>query len=384
MPKDKYYGISRLIARSVIGEATEEETAELRHWRSLSPRNERLYEELLDMNRRTAARDLYFSFDGKTSVGEIIGRNNERIRRKRILRISRYAAVVCVIAAAWVAANYFKADTAGRQTVSNVQLVLPDGTSIDLNSEKGEIGPDDAARIAVNREGVLLYDESRSGAGGHTVYNELIVGRAGEYQVRLPDGTHVWLNSGSRLRYPVAFGGHARKVELEGEAYFDVVRDESAPFVVDAGAYEVTVLGTQFNVSNYKDDPGSRTVLVEGAVAVREPVTGEELLLRPGQSFVMNASDGTFRVEDVDVRRYVAWKDGRFRFYEERLDVIMNVVSRCYDVEVVYDDDELKDVRMTLFTDRYQAVDPLIDVFNEHGKINIRRDGDILYIKKGR
>lgn len=389
---EQYERIARLIAGSVAGELSEEDRAELDRWRSASPENARLYAGLLDDARRAKAYELYLSFDSRVTFADVMARSRKQARRKTFLRMSRYAAALCIFAVAG-AAVYLQLRPQCPAAVENtVWLVLPDGRTLDLGSveEVADIGlpsgavVDGHGALTYRAETMLMAEENFPVAEEEMIYHELVVGRQKEYRVTLPDGTRVQLNSDSRLRYPAGLRGEQRKVALAGEAFFLVARSEDTPFVVDAGLYEITVLGTEFNVSNYSDDPKSRTVLVSGEVSIRHLETGEEFRLHPDQSFVMETSGHAPHVEDVDASRYTAWKEGQFRYYEERLEVIMNMIGRCYDIEVEYKEESLKDLQISLFADRYASIDPLLQIFNEHGRINVRINKNRLHISRGR
>jgi ferric-dicitrate binding protein FerR (iron transport regulator) len=152
--------------------------------------------------------------------------------------------------------------------------------------------------------------------------------------VILPDGSRVWLNAASTLRFPTAFTGNEREVALTGEAYFEVAKDNSRPFRVMAGNMQVNVLGTQFNINAYPEESAIRTSLLEGSVRITNGnVSG---LLKPGQQAVLDREEGNIKIKDVDMSGIVAWKNGLFQFEGADIITIMREISRWYDVEVVY------------------------------------------------
>ena len=223
------------------------------------------------------------------------------------------------------------------------KLVLGSGCEVLLDTVKGE-------RLVV-AEGVMARREGRglayeAGTGGNTEmeWNELVVPRGGEYDVVLEDGTRVWLNADSRLRYPVVFGSGERRVWLEGEGYFDVARDSMRPFVVEAGEQQVRVLGTAFDVSAYEGERLHYTVLERGRVAVENRRTGEERVLRPGQQVMQDVETGRVTVREVEVGRLVAWREGMFVFDGLTLEQIMGTLGRWYNVEVFYANEKAKEL----------------------------------------
>ncbi|TDW97050.1 FecR domain-containing protein [Dinghuibacter silviterrae] len=215
-------------------------------------------------------------------------------------------------------------------------LTLANGRVIDLGeAQEGLLDRQPEAKVVKQGEGVVAYQKDSSMAGDGTAYNTLATPRAGQYRVTLSDGTRVWLNAASSLRYPAAFHGRERVVELTGEAYFEVAPHSSMPFKVtarrtpDAAPVEVDVLGTHFDIMAYTDEPHIETTLLEGSVRVRSG--DRSVLLRPGQQ----ALEAGF-AQKVDTDEVVAWKNGLFKFNEATLAQVMRQVSRWYDVDVVY------------------------------------------------
>ena len=193
---------------------------------------------------------------------------------------------------------------------------------------------------------------------GETLFNTLRTSKGGEYTVELSDGTVVYLNAVSELRYPVEFGDDERVVCFSGEGYFDVAKDAKRPFRVVVGGMSVVVRGTEFNVNTFKE-AGVQTVLVEGAVGVR--VNGkEEVRLKPSQLAEYNAESGLVSVREVDAHEYVAWKDGFFVFDDESLEEIMGTLSRWYDVEVFYVNEGAKELHFTGHLKRYDDIDVIL------------------------
>lgn len=213
-------------------------------------------------------------------------------------------------------------------------LTLGNGNMIVLDSaNNGVLANLNHVRIVKSKSGELVYDTSASAPGSEKLsYNMINVPRGGQYQVVLPDGTHVWLNSASTLRYPTRFEGADRQVQLTGEAYFEVAKDKTHPFRVSVNDAVVQVLGTHFNIMGYKDEGVTRTTLLEGAVKVLKG--SEQQTIRPGQQAIVREG---IRVAEVDVDEAVEWKNGNFNFSHEKLDVIMRKISRWYDVEVDYE-----------------------------------------------
>jgi hypothetical protein len=389
------FRVAEWIAASLAGELTEEEERGLAEWKDRSDKNRRLYERVLDEENRRLKKEQFDSFS-KESGWE--GYRRKQRRERRVgggwIRFARYAAVLliplCVALYLWLERT---GDKAGLPVmVSHViepggakaSLTLSTGDVVDLAAISGAIRVDEGMVIQ-NRGSLLSYRDSADVTGTDSVvYNEVSVPKGGEYQLMLSDGTLVYLNSMTRIRYPVKFSGDTRDVELEGEAYFEVVRNEKKPFIVRTACYNVTVLGTQFNITAYGDEELTSTTLVQGAVAISgKGVTGAKRL-RVDERFVLDKATGKERVEKVDVSYYTAWKDGKFRFRDVRLEEIMRVVERWYDVTVEYDGDEVKDFRFGFNMSRHETIEPLLRIFELNGKVKIDRIGKVLKVKRGR
>lgn len=214
-------------------------------------------------------------------------------------------------------------------------LTLADGRTIVLSDSLGGVlAQETGVKITKMEDGSILYEaDSEAAAGGETKYNTFSTPKGHTYQLLLPDGTKVWLNTASSIRYPVAFTKHERTVSLTGEAYFEVARDASKPFKVMAGGSTVQVLGTQFNVSAYEDEHAVTTTLLEGAVNVSR--NGNAVTLKPGQQAVVDGQTGEISQLQADIRLAVAWKNGYFRFDNESIDHIISKISRWYDIQEV-------------------------------------------------
>ena len=192
----------------------------------------------------------------------------------------------------------------------------------------------------------------------------MITPRGGEYSVVLADGTQVWLNAESELRYPEQFAGEERRVYLRGEAYFDVAKREGQRFVVALGGTEVTVLGTEFNVKGYEDG-GMATTLVEGSVAVRRGE--EECRLKPGEQAVVG-EDG-IAVAEVDTDLYTAWKDGYFIYRRAALDDIMQELARWYDFTYFYQNSGVADLNLTAKLRKFDQVEDVFEILEMTGQV---------------
>ena len=204
---------------------------------------------------------------------------------------------------------------------------------------------------------VAYRDSVTAEETGDVVYNKLVVNRGGEYRIVLADGSEVWVNSESELVYPVRFAGEKRVVRLKGEAYFKVQADADHPFVVEANGVEVAAVGTEFNVNSRKEKV-VESVLVKGRVEVENGT--RQVMLTPNQLVVCDVETSGIVVKEVDVRKYIDWKNGDFVFSDDRLEDVMNKLALWYDCDVVYADAELKEIRLSGDMKRYGEVEEFL------------------------
>ncbi|MBS0026701.1 FecR family protein [Chitinophaga sp. 22321] len=217
---------------------------------------------------------------------------------------------------------------------NKAMLTLADGNVITLDSTlKGKLAQQGNVNLQAS-PGLLKYDQGHVPANSGVAYNVLRTPKGGQYRLELPDGSKVWLNAASSLKFPTAFTGKERRVELSGEAYFEVAKNVGQPFYVSVNKANIAVLGTSFNVMAYADEADIRTTLLEGAVKVSQENTSS--LLKPGEQSLL-APDGKIKViEKADIDLAVAWKNGLTSFKSADIKTIMRQVERWYDVEVVY------------------------------------------------
>ena len=257
--------------------------------------------------------------------------------------------------------------TLTRSDGSKVEL----GTGIEVGKLDGE-----AQSFILNKPGKLIYKSRQYNLpSSETIYNQINTPKGGQYKLVLSDGTQVWLNAASSLRFPIRFDGQEREVELSGEAYFEVSKMH-IPFIVRTRSQEIKVLGTHFDVNCYDDETSTKTTLLEGSVQVRvlqpeKKTQISEAMLRPGQQSVLDSESLTVR--PVDVQEEVAWKNGSISFVNADIQSIMRQVSRWYNVDVVYSGE----IPMRLFTgsiSRNAKLSELLTIF-KLSKINFSIKG---------
>ncbi len=222
-------------------------------------------------------------------------------------------------------------------------LTLADGSTIVLDSmANGAVSTQGNAKIIKAANSQLVYNNMLVATDhNELLYNTVTTPRGGQYQVVLSDGTKVWLNAVSSLRFSTGFTGKQRVVELTGEGYFEVTKNASRPFIVKTSNLSVEVLGTHFNVSAYKDEENSKTTLLEGSIRITSGSSSN--LLQPGQQVSVNNSTNEMKlVKQANTEEAVAWKEGYFQFSGADLPVIMRQIARWYDVDVVYEGESRK------------------------------------------
>lgn len=215
-------------------------------------------------------------------------------------------------------------------------LTLADGTRVVLDTAGNGALTKQGSVTVIKLDGQLAYNSDEN-AGNEVLYNTITTPKGGQYQLVLADGTKVWLNAASSLRYPTSFTGPERRVEITGEAYFEVAKNKARPFKVDVeGKGEVEVLGTHFNINAYSDEPAISTTLLEGSIRFTELENKKATLIAPGQQVLLSAEGQMKLNKHADLESVVAWKDGSFHFSSQDIVSIMRQISRWYDVEVVY------------------------------------------------
>ncbi len=259
-------------------------------------------------------------------------------------------------------------------------LTLDDGTQIDLAKErKFELTEKGGVRI-LKDSFLLNYSSARSVPSAEVKYNRISVPRGGEYTLVLSDGSRVYLNAMSSLRYPVNFSGKERCVELSGEAYFEVTKSEK-PFIVKTADMAVEVLGTAFNVCSYPDQAVVGTTLVRGSVRVCAE-GNKARILQPSQQANFDKKSKKINVQTVDVSVYTAWKNGSFCFKDGSLEDMMTSLARWYDIHVVYKDEEVKKLKFGCSLNRYGEITPILNLLKETGKVNVEVNENTIVFSK--
>ncbi|HQT23109.1 MAG: hypothetical protein B7X86_00005 [Sphingobacteriales bacterium 17-39-43] len=268
-------------------------------------------------------------------------------------------------------------------------LTLADGSKISLDdAANGLLASQGNIAITKTENGQIVYENNNIDRtkfmANRSVTNTIQTPKGGKYQVRLPDGSKVWLNSASTLSYPTTFAGNERKVQLKGEAYFEISPNKNIPFRVQSGNQIVEVLGTHFNINSYDDEDYVKTTLLEGSVKVilnsKPNVVSNTRLLKPGEQSLTKSSRSDIRIENADTEKAVAWKNGYFKFRNTPIREIMREIERWYDVELVYEGKIPKD-EFTGFISNDVKISAVLKIMEESGGVKFTVKGKKLKVK---
>ena len=386
--------IARLIRHSLTGELSERERVELEAWLRDSEEHQVLFEKIKKEIRISSESSLFRSLNDEVAWQKFKTTARERKRRVYVRRILTYAAVI-VLPLAVVAGFLFlnrEKDTlsiASERVVKitpggpRVVLITADQTVHELNGVQGQREIEVEKGVVIKQGGANLEYDSLVASVQEVALamNTLRVPRGGEFRLKLSDGTNVYLNSASELKYPVRFDEKERKVYLSGEAYFEVTKDSNRPFYVITEEVQVRVYGTEFNVNTHQ--PGKvHTVLVDGKVGIKKRGMTGEITMKPGELASFDRNAGTFEVKEVDVRQYVVWKDGYFTFENESLEQILNTLSLWYDVDVFFQSESAKQLVFTGYMKRYNDISKILNAITDVVGVNFTINGKTIIVSK--
>lgn len=364
---------------------TEDDMRRLDEWVAESNENEELFRRCLNL-----LTDIKLSQKAASTrdMKNLLKRESSFTPRPKRMRRIWYAAAVAVIAGA----GFFFIDRfADREKEiiavvdENVTLWLPDGTAVEMDraSEDGVIADEGDVSI-VRRDGRLVHE--KHGAGSATAelrWATVDIPRGTVFDMALEDGTRVWLNADSRLRFPVAFADGERRVILDGEAYFEVAPDAAKPFLVESRGQVTEVVGTTFNVSAYADNGRVATTLVTGSVRVCSVNSGVCVPLVPGQQAVFDPETGDFRTGKADIMKATAWRNKIFVF-EGTLENAMAQLARWYDMEYFFVDEAARAIPLQGSMPVQSDVEQILSLWESAGKVRFEIDGKKVnvYIKR--
>ena len=351
--------IQQLLLRRLQGLATAEEDHRIEAWAAETPENravlERLETEALLKEDLGTLIDLVDSPGGEARLMRMRTHIQRAITKQSVRKLRRWLPYVAAVVLAFAVGILIYQVGSRQSAVGNLAaadiapggnratLKLADGQTIDLSAEQSGIIVaangilyNNGDSLVGNWQGAVGKESSTGTEKGSlaTDYYVLSTPKGGTYQITLPDGSKVWLNAASTLKYPSRFSADERLVEVSGEAYFSVVRDESKPFKVASNGQQIEVLGTEFNISAYGDEAEIKTTLVEGAVEIVNLQSNIVNKLKPGEQSIIR--EAATDIRKVDIECHTAWKNGYFYFKHTPFEEVMRQLSRWYDVEVVY------------------------------------------------
>jgi len=396
---DKYFKIARIISKSLVEDLTSKERVLLDDWLNNSPGNKKLYEEFNNEDLRESALNQILRFNDNRKKKQMSWQKDKTL----VLRHSfvKIAAVAAIFLLAILSGIYlYEYQNVSPSTISSNEISVSPGKSgavLTLSTGKKLVLDelltdsiqlsDNISNTVVISNKQLTYGQSILPSGlasgedkTDVIYNTLEVPGRAEYQVILSDGTKVTLNANSSLKYPVCFEKHQRRVELSGEAFFEVAHNASQPFiVVDIYGNQIEVKGTSFNVKAYPDETTANVALVEGSV-VFHTKTNAEIDLAPGYGVSFYSTDSTFSRRPVDIEEITSWKTGRFIFDNKDLDYIFSNISRWYGIKLILGDEVVKQLHFSINIPKYENLSVLTDIIESTESVRFEQNGDKLIV----
>lgn len=385
-----------IIHRKIKGRISASEEELLEDWLKADPEHQKYYDEAVIFYTKDIS-DLDLDSIPSTTI-PFLRKLNRKSRSVRFRKAMQYAAAiilpVTIVLGIWF---YHTGSTERPEHATNMassviepvgnkaRLITSTGLSVVLETDRAAIIEDaSGAKISNDSLGGLKYQNESSIKSEQEVYNTLITPKGGEYKLELADGTKVWLNCDSELKYPVAFTGKTRKVVLTGEAFFEVAKNGKL-FIVETEDLTMEVLGTRFNVSAYKNEGIVQTTLVNGSLSVGAKNLGSvhpSILLVPGKQANFNKEKSILDSREVDVNLYTSWIDGYFRFEGQPLESVMRNISRWYNIEVKFESQKLKDKRLTGKLDRFDDFTVIASMIEKISGTKIKIENNIVTISE--
>ena len=384
---NKHFRIAEIMAAFFTGSQTEQDERDFEEWTKESDRHRAFVDRLLNPEEYEENRRALDKFQ----VEEAWSKMDKKIGDTKVRKLPswkwgvRYAAVVLVLLSAGV--YYWWNSEEVREEVpvlyqiaagtTGARLTLGDGSVVDVLKDRAvELKEVDGTKIVT--DSISIDYSTQETVDTAEVMNTVQTLTGMEYMLTLSDGTRVFLNAETKLKFPTKFRKEERVVVLEGEAYFEVRKDATHPFIVKANDVDVKVLGTSFNLRSYSDENSIATTLVSGKVAVYAGENSEEIV--PGEQAVYMKETGKMEVKPIDVTLYTAWHTGKFIFKNETLDEMLSYLSRWYGFKYRFVDEGAKKLQIGARLDRYNDMNPIIEMLKKTGLVNITQVDNMLYI----
>ncbi len=395
------FRIAELIAREQMGDITPEEKKEVEDWLSEDERHNAIYLQLKeseDIFKSLTSLDAVDTNNSFKNTWDKIRQIEHKNRRTFTLpRIIKYAAAVIILVAGSLTIYYTVQSISQRNNhkLSEIKPGTQKAILITADNQQIELGKRGVKQLFRNRK-MSIIDTAQTltyeivndieVVSPEIEYNEVIVPRGGEYTLVLADGSRIKLNADSRLRYPVTFSTDTREVELQGEAFFEVRKSDRKPFLVHTNGMAIQVYGTAFNVSSYNNDNITQTTLVSGSVGIQltSDQSASEIKLKPGEQANFNKLTHKIEKHEVDIELYTAWVDGIFMFENEPIENILKKLSRWYDFEVRFENEDLKKRSFTGDLRRYDNISTILEMISIASDLEFKIEGKTVIISKSK
>jgi ferric-dicitrate binding protein FerR (iron transport regulator) len=381
--------MTTLVTRYLLGTISKEEEEELRQWLDASFENREFFGKICSSAGFEAYYNEFKQIDSAAAYRQFLIKTRKPTVFQRLKPLYKYAAAILLMVIVAASAWYFAGTE--RNGISAIKpggtyatLILDDGSQIALVTDSLRQIQVGNSSFATNTEEGIDYSRQDAAVSSEIKYNTLVAPRGGEYRLTLADGTKIHLNSASELRYPVNFKPAApREVFLKGEAYFEVAKDLLQAFYVNVGDISVKQYGTQFNINAYPENP-IQVVLVEGSIGILTDNPSSETQINILQLAEYNTENKSLTVKTVDIAPFIAWNKGIFTFEDKKLGDIMNTLSLWYDMDVVFEREDLKNIRFTGSVERSVPVENIFDAIQFSTEVSIAVKGNKVFINKSR
>ncbi len=377
--------ISRLIYKQITGSITEEEIQELQKWRRLSPKNEETYLRLIDVRFLEREYRRYKNVEHTRPLQDMKSRiQSERLPRQvRFWKFASAAAAALLLAVCGITLwNTSRDRPEIYETTENTSSQIPD---IKAGKTQAILTLDNGSTISLGADQALnsqlIAQQQPSSKNEAKRINNLTTPRGSEFMIMLEDSTKVWLNAESQLIYPETFGGNERRVEIKGEAYFQVAKDKTRPFYVKSPGSVIRVYGTEFNINAYSEEKEVYTTLVSGRISLQHGSESKsELILTPGHQAIYNKDSRITSVKTVNTETITSWHNGRFVFEEQTLEQIMKTLARWYDFEYEFDNENIRKTVFKGSAPRYADLSEVLGILEKSGGLEFKAKNDKIII----
>lgn len=381
-----------LISRYLKGDLSYEEMEQLRLWADADKKNQQLLDDMENPEVQTDDLHFFSTVNKEAAWENLTNAINESPKQRSvsIVKYWKYVAAVLVVGFSYIVFYLAYKDKSLQMAKvetpvlakdvlpggNNATLTLADGSVLVLKDmANGTVNEANGIRIS-KKDGQIVYEILNQEGSGEVLYNTIRTPAGGQYHVVLPDGSKVWLNSESSMRFPTAFLGSERTVNLTGEGYFEITKNTKMPFVVQAPKTRVEVLGTHFNLMAYANEGASKTTLLEGSVKVGNGISTQ--IIVPGQQAIVG---DRIQVKNVDIDEAIAWKNGYFQFQSENLSSILRQLKRWYDVEVE-NEQLIPDKHFTAVISRNTSLSQVLRILEMSGELKFKIEGKKISIQE--